>query len=262
LSTNKGYVSLLPGSKNDIAVCRNYNISDGLPGDEFNYNTCAKGDDGTLYFASTGGFIAFKPDELKDNQFIPPVLITDLSVLNRSILLNDSTGILKLPADETKEITLAYKQNNFSFTFSALNYVHPEKNQYAYKLEGYDKDWIYTNASKRFANYTNLDPATYTFKVKGSNNDGKWNETPTEIKVIILPPWWQTWWFKLVCLIVAGLILYTIYNNRMQKVRDVRRIRNKIASDHDDLATLSSISIMRSYEPAGKRTFTTGQLIA
>jgi signal transduction histidine kinase len=161
-------------------------------------------------------------------------------------LLNDSTGILKLPADETKEITIAYKQNNFSFTFSALNYVHPEKNQYAYKLEGYDKDWIYTNASKRFANYTNLDPATYTFKVKGSNNDGVWNETPTEIKVIILPPWWQTVWFKLICIIAAGMILYMIYNNRMQKVRDIRRIRNKIASDlHDDLgATLSSISIM------------------
>ena len=247
LSTNKGLCKFTPpDSKNKTAVCRNYNQSDGLPGDEFYYNTCVKGDDGTLYFASTGGFIAFKPDDLTDNQFIPPVLITDLSVLNKSISANDSTGILKLPADEAKEITLAYKQNNFSFTFSALSYVHPEKNQYAYKLEGYDKDWVYTDASKRFANYTNLDPATYTFKVKGSNNDGVWNETPAEIKIIILPPWWQTGWFKLVCVIIIGTILYTIYSIRMQKVRDIRRIRNKIASDlHDDLgATLSSISIM------------------
>ena len=96
---------------------------------------------------------------------------------------NDSAGILKIPADETKEIKLSYKQNDFSFTFAALNYIHPEKNQYAYKLEDYDKDWIYTDATKRFANYTNLDPGNYTFKVKASNNDGVWNEEGLQLNL-------------------------------------------------------------------------------
>lgn len=247
LSSNKGICRFTPpSSRNDAAVCRNYNRGDGLPGDEYDYNTCVKGDDGTLYFASNAGLVAFKPAELKDNDYIPPVVITDFSVFNKSIAPNDATGILKLPADETKEITLSYKQNDLSFSFSALSYVHPEKNRYAYMLEGYDKEWIYTDATRRVANYTNLDPATYTFKVKGSNNDGLWNETPVEIKLIITPPWWQTLWFKLLCVLAAGLTLYAIYNNRMRKARDIRRIRNKIASDlHDDLgATLSSISIM------------------
>ncbi len=247
LSTNKGLCKFTPPSvTNGKAVCRNYDMSDGLPGNEFNYKTCVKGNDGTLYFASTKGLVAFNPAELKDNQFIPPVVITDLSVFNKLILPNDSTGILKFPVDETKEITLSYNQNDFSFTFSALSYMHPEKNQYAYKLDGYDKDWVYTDASKRFANYTNLDAGEYTFRVKASNNDGLWNETPATIKLVITPPWWLTGWFKTVYFFVAGLILFAIYNYRMQKIKDIRRIRNKIAGDlHDDLgATLSSISIM------------------
>ena len=247
LTTNKGLCKFTPPSgTNGKPLCRNYDMSDGLPGNEFNYKTCVKGDDGKLYFASTKGLVAFNPEELKDNPFIPPVVITEFSVSNRLVLLNDSTGILKLPVDETKEIILSYEQNDFSFTFSALSYVHPEKNQYSYKLDNYDKEWVYTDASKRFANYTNLDPGEYTFKVKASNNDGVWNETPVTIKIVITPPWWRTWWFKVLCFFVAGLILFGIYNYRMQKVKDIRRIRNKIASDlHDDLgATLSSISIM------------------
>jgi ligand-binding sensor domain-containing protein/two-component sensor histidine kinase len=247
LSTNKGLCKFTPPSlKNDKAICRNYNLSDGLPANEFYYNTCIKDKDGTLYFGSNAGLVAFKPDELKDNQFIPPVVITGFSIINKSISLNDSTGILKLPADETKEIKLSYRQNVFSFTFAALSYVHPEKNKYAYMLEGFDKDWIYTDATKRVATYTNLDAGNYIFKIKGSNNDGVWNETPVEIKLIITPPWWQTLWFKLLCVFAGGIVVYIIYKSRMQKMRDIRRIRNKIASDlHDDLgATLSSISIM------------------
>lgn len=247
LSSNKGICKFTPPSaENKKAVCRNYNMSDGLPGDEYGYNTCAKGDDGILYFASSAGLVAINPDDLKDNEFIPPVAITDFSVFNKPILPNDSTGILNLFPDETKEIKISYLQNVFSFTFSALSYVHPEKNQYAYMLEKFDKDWNYADAGKRFANYTNLDAGTYTFKVKASNNDGLWNEQGASIKLIITPPYWQTWWFKLFCVIAGGIIIYAIYYYRMQKFRDILRIRNKIASDlHDDLgATLSSISIM------------------
>jgi len=113
-------------------------------------------------------------------------------------------------------------------------------------LEGFDKDWVYTDASKRFVTYTNLDPGDYTFKVKASNNDGVWNETPTAVRLIITPPYWKTWWFTLLCVLTGACIVFAIFYLRLQKLRDIHRIRNKIASDlHDDLgATLSSISIM------------------
>jgi len=245
LSTEKGICKFTPPTNEDTRpVCRIYDISDGLPTDKF--GPAIRGNDGTLYFGSSEGIVAFKPDDLKDNPYAPPVLLTDFSVLNKPVLPNDSTGLLKLPVDETKEIKLSYKQNVWAFSFAALNYVHPEKNKYAYKLEGFDKDWILTDATKRLANYTNLNAGEYTFRVKASNNDGKWNEKDTSVRLIITPPFWQTSWFILVCVFAAGLIVYAIWNSRMQKLRDIHRIRNKIASDlHDDLgATLSSISIM------------------
>lgn len=247
LSTNKGLCRFTPPtSTSDKPVCRNYNMSDGLPSNESNYNTSVKGDDGSLYFGTTAGLVSFKPEQIKDNPFKPPVIITDFTVHNKSVLAGDSTKILQVPIDETKELKLSYRHNDISFTFAALNYVLPEKNQYAYKLEGYDKEWVHTDASKRFVSYTNLDAGEYILKVKASNNDGVWNETPAEIKLIIRPPYWQTWSFKLLCVVVAGMIMFVIFHNRMQKLREIRRIRNKIASDlHDDLgATLSSISIM------------------
>jgi len=246
LSTNKGICKFTPpSSENNKIACRNYNMSDGLPGNEHYLNTCVNGDDGTLYFASTAGLIAFKPAELTDNSFIPPIVITEFSVLNKVVTPNDSTGILKLPADETKEIKLSYRQNVFSFSFSALNYVHPEKNKYAYLLEGFDKDWVYTDASKRFVNYTNLDPGDYTFKVKASNNDSVWNEIPTTIHLIITPPFWQTWWFRTLLIIAVAALVYGIYRYRLSQLIRLQKIRNKISGDlHDDIgSTLNSISV-------------------
>jgi ligand-binding sensor domain-containing protein/signal transduction histidine kinase len=246
ISTNKGICKFTPPpSKNEKAICRTYNINDGLPGDEFFYNTSVKGNDGTLYLGSNAGLVAFKPGDLKDNTFIPPVAITSFSVLNKYVVRNDSTGILKLPADEIREIKLSYRQNVFSVTFSALNYIHPEKNQYAYMLEPYDKDWIYTDATKRFANYTNLDADTYTFKVKASNNDGVWNEEPATIKIIITPPYWQTWWFRAAILGAIALSVYALYRYRVNQLLRLQNIRNKISGDlHDDIgSTLNSISV-------------------
>ena len=109
---------------------------------------------------------------LKDNDYKPPVYITDLKLFNTSIRPNDADSILKEPIEFTKQITLSYDQNDISFEFAALNYIHPEKNQYQYKLENYNKDWISTDAAKRFANYTNLSPGKYVFRVRASNNDG------------------------------------------------------------------------------------------
>jgi len=226
---------------------RNYDVSDGLPSNQMYYCTAYNGLDGTMYFGTRNkGFFYFNPDELKDNLFIPPVYITGLDIFNHRIKYADGSNILLSQIEDTKAIKLNYDQNAVSFTFSALNYFHSEKNKYAYRLDGLDKRWTFTDAARHFANYTNLDPGQYTFMVKGSNNDGIWNPAVTSLKITISPPFWQTWWFKALYVLCAVMILYAIWYNRMQKTRDIKRIRNKIASDlHDDLgATLSSISIM------------------
>lgn len=235
-----------PFDKNCKLNFRNYDMSDGLPSTDLYFLGAYKDPDGTLFFAtSNAGFFYFNPDELKDNTFVPPVCITSFSLMNKEISEKDSGSVLKVAIEFTKEIVLNYKQNILSFTYAALNFIHPEKNKYAYMMEGYDKDWIYTDASRRFATYTNLDPGDYVFKVKGSNNDGVWNNVPAEIRIRITPPFWQTAWFKLlVALFLAGAA-YSFYRYRIGQILILQRIRNKIAADlHDDIgSTLNSISV-------------------
>jgi ligand-binding sensor domain-containing protein len=225
---------------------RNYTQSDGLPSRETDGFNAFKDKDGTLFFGTKNdGFFSFHPEELTDNSFIPPVYITGFKLFNKSVEPNAQDSILKLPIELTKEIILTYNQNVIAFEFAVLNFFHPERNQYAYMLEGYDKDWIYTDASKPFANYTNLDPREYIFKVKGSNNDGVWNDIPATIKLIITPPFWQTWWFRILLVLAVAAVAYGYYRNRINQILLLQKIRNKIAADlHDDIgSTLNSISV-------------------
>jgi ligand-binding sensor domain-containing protein/two-component sensor histidine kinase len=224
----------------------NYDVNDGLPSNVMNLVSGYCDTDGTLYFGTrNAGMFYFHPDDLKDNDFIPPVHITEFRLKNKLVSVNDSNSVLQSPIEFTKEIRLNYKQNIISFSFTGLNYTRPEKNQYKYMLENYDDDWIYTDASKRFATYTNLNPGKYIFKVKVSNNDGVWNETPTELKIIITPPFWQTTWFKALLALAALGIIYAFYRYRIGQLVLLQRIRNKIAADlHDDIgSTLNSIAL-------------------
>jgi ligand-binding sensor domain-containing protein len=224
----------------------NYNISDGLPGNKMNMVAAYKDVNGDIYFGSAdAGMISFKVNEWKDNDFVPPVYITGFKLFNKDVHTNDADSILKSPVELTNSITLDYKQNDVGFEFAALNYIHPEKNQYAYRLVGYKKDWIYADASNRYASYTNLDPGSYTFEVKASNNDGKWNETPTKLFLTITPPFWQTWWFRALAAVAAMSAVYGFYRYRLQHILHLQKIRNRIASDlHDDIgSTLNSISV-------------------
>jgi signal transduction histidine kinase/CheY-like chemotaxis protein/ligand-binding sensor domain-containing protein len=200
VSSNKGLSKFNPVTK----VFRNYSIDDGLQGNQFKPHSSCRTADGALFFGGANGFNVFYPDSLKDNTFIPPLYFTDLQVFNRSITVHSQDSILHEHISEAQEIVLTHDQSVFTLQFAALNYTLPEKNMYAYKLEGFDKDWNYVG-NKRTATYTNLDPGKYIFHVKGSNNDGLWNEQGASIKVTIIPPFWLTWWFKmLVAMITAG----------------------------------------------------------
>jgi len=247
-----------PFDKNVKIIFRNYDISDGLPSNDLNFLGAYKDEEGILYFStSTAGFFYFNTREWQDNQFSPPVYITGFNLMNKPVTAADPGSVLKAPVEFTKELKLNYKQNILSFSFVALNFIHPEKNQYAYMLENYDKDWIITDASRRFANYTNLVPGNYVFKVKASNNDGHWNNTPAEIKIIITPPFWQTLWFRVLVAMAVIAALYLFYRYRIGQILLLQRIRNKIATDlHDDIgSTLNSISVFSEVakKDSGKR---------
>ncbi|MCQ6956333.1 hybrid sensor histidine kinase/response regulator [Mucilaginibacter aquariorum] len=222
LSTNKGISRFNPQTK----AIRNYGISDGLQGDEFKGHSAFQTADGQLFFGGVNGFSSFYPDSLKDNAFIPPVYITGFQIFNKQITIGDKDSPLQKDIRETRSISLSYKQSVITFEFAALNYINPEKNQYAYKLDGFDKDWNFAG-SRRTATYTNLDAGTYTFRVKGSNNDGGWNKRDTFIVLTIIPPFWLTWWFKTILALVfmgSGPAFYFIRTRAiLQQKKELER---------------------------------------
>lgn len=208
---------------------KNYDDSDGLHNPEFNLGAYCKGKDGILYFGGTNGITFFNPAKIETNNFAPSIILTDFKVFDKRIHLKKSINYIK-------EIILSYKQNFFSFEFAALDYTAPGKNKYAYILEGVDKDWIYSG-NRRFASYTNISPGEYNFRVKGSNNDGVWSSREAVVSVIITPPVWQTWWFRILSLLLLAAILYALHKYRLNKLLEVERTRIRIARDlHDDVS--------------------------
>lgn len=197
----------------DTKAVKTFNKSNGLPVLVHGLNSVYKDSKGRLYFGGLGGFYSFHPDSLKTNDFAPPIVITDFRLFNKSLKTDTSKGsILRKNISYSRLIELRYNQNDISFQFAALDYNQPLKNKYSYRLIGYQKEWIETDAKNRTATYTNLDPGTYTFQVRGSNNDGFWNEKGASITIIIYKPWWNTilaWIiYVLVFVGVTGVLIY------------------------------------------------------
>lgn len=203
MSTNKGISKFDPKS----GIFKNYNARDGLQSNEFNAGAYYKSADGEIFFGGINGFNAFYPHEIPNNTHVPPVVITAFQILNEPVGIGGDSP-LKQTIIETKEITLSYLDYFFSFEFAALDFTNPDKNKYAYKMEGFNKEWIQTGAKRRFATYTNLDSGEYVFHVKGSNNDGVWNTQGTSIKISITPPYWETWWFYVFVIVSFAVLSY------------------------------------------------------
>ncbi|MBN2366299.1 MAG: hybrid sensor histidine kinase/response regulator, partial [Calditrichaeota bacterium] len=166
--------------------------------------------DGSFIIGSDFGIYHFHPDDII-NRKIPRVVFTDFNVMNKPFPLDSSITF-------KKQITLTHDQNFFSLQFAALDYQDPNKNQYAYMLEGLDKDWI-DNSNRHFASYSKVQPGTYMFRVKGSNSDGYWNEKGAAIKIVILPPWWQTSWARLSYALIAGLLIFGFWRFQTNRIR-------------------------------------------
>jgi two-component system sensor histidine kinase ChiS len=205
LSTHKGLARLDPAS----GTIRSYDKRHGLPSNLFNRNTTTLTTRGELVFGGSKGLTLFNPEDLWDNDYVPPVVITDFQIFNKPVIVSPDSALTKSPG-RVETIYLDYEQSVFSFAFSALNYRSPEENQYAYRLDGFDKTW-HMVGKKRTATYTNLDPGTYTFHVRGSNNEGRWNDEGAQVRVIVRPPPWRTWWaYSAYLLAVAGLMFFIL----------------------------------------------------
>jgi ligand-binding sensor domain-containing protein len=231
LSTTNGLAKFDPKTKE----IKKYYKENGLQSNQFCYNAYFKSRRGEMFFGGINGVTAFYPGNIRENAYVPPVAITGLKIFNKPIEIGGPDGILKKSIAETREISISHRQSVFSFDFAALNYATSAQNQYAYKMEGFDKDWNWVG-NRRFATYTNLNPGTYTFRVKAANNDGAWNEKGASIRVTIAPSFWQTWWFKV--LIGAALLLLAkhFYDYQAQK-------RNVIEAT--SLANLSQLKLLR-----------------
>jgi len=214
---------------------RNYDETDGLQSNQFLFGI-AKAPDGQILLGGVNGLNAFYPDRLQDNPNLPPVVLTGFELFNQPVAIGAEDSPLKQVINATDELTLSYDQSVFTFEFTALNYTLPEKNQYAYMLEGFDDNWRTTTADRRFATYTNLDPGSYTFRVKASNNDGVWNEEGLSLPVTITPPWWQTTWFRvLVAVLVVGAIAGAFVGQRQSGIRRERILETQVAERTHDL---------------------------
>jgi signal transduction histidine kinase/ligand-binding sensor domain-containing protein/ActR/RegA family two-component response regulator len=243
LSTNKGISKFTNGiMRPDKPVFKNFNTSDGgLQGNEFKERSYFKDSDGYIYFGGTNGYNVFHPDSMKENSYVPPVLITDFLLVNKPVGIDEKDLPLNKRISLVEQITLSYKNSSFIIQFLALNYINPEKNQYKYKLEGYDQNWIDAD-SKRSATYTNINPGKYIFYVKGSNNDGVWCETPEQLTIIIRPPWWGTILFKIALaavIILLGLLLHFARISYLKKLN--LQLEQKVNERTNELSEINTL---------------------
>jgi ligand-binding sensor domain-containing protein/signal transduction histidine kinase/uncharacterized membrane-anchored protein YhcB (DUF1043 family) len=211
ISTNKG-ISKFNTNTNSF---KNYDVNDGLQSNEFNGGAFFKTASGEMFFGGINGYNRFYPNEIKDNKFIPPIVLTSFKIFGKDVQLQQTIEFIQ-------DIKLSYKQNFFSFEFAALDYTNPEKNQYAYMLEGIDPEWIYCGP-RRYANYTNLDGGSYNFKVKGTNSDGMWNEAGTNVKIYITPPYWSYWWFRIATATLIIGVVFGFFRTRVKRMEKQKR---------------------------------------
>ncbi|MCP5051273.1 MAG: hypothetical protein GY940_29175, partial [bacterium] len=228
MSTNKGLSMFNPKTQ----TFKNFDVDDGLQSNEFNDGAYFKNKKGEMFFGGINGLNAFLPELITDSSYQPPVVITNFLLLNKPVPLRrlDPESPLEKTIEESDSLTLSYKHYVVSFDFSALHYAAPKKNRYSYTLEGFDREWFETGSNNRRATYTNLPSGNFTFRVRGTNKDGTWNNRGTSLKISVLPPPWATWWaYTLYLLALAALVARFLRSKQIlaQKVKERTKELNR-----------------------------------
>jgi len=259
------------GSENEASsgirpLFRTVDTDYGLQGPAYNQGAYHRGYSGILYFGGTNGLNYFSADDVKESRFMPPVVITGLKIFNKEvsispvgekiksdrvkIILKNNNYYLPASISYIRELVLSYRESVLSFEFASLDFSNPQKNQYAYKLTGFDKDWNYVG-SQNMATYTNLNAGEYTFLVRGTNSDGIWNPAETELKITIVPPFWRRWWFYIILVILAFLLILRIFldqKRKSQKEKELMELQLKtIKSQIDPHFAFNALNTVASF---------------
>ncbi|MGE5123293.1 MAG: triple tyrosine motif-containing protein, partial [Acidobacteriaceae bacterium] len=211
LSTNDGLARFDPHTGSS----QNYDYNDGLQSNEFNTFAFGKTRAGEIIFAGISGTNLFKPEAVEKNNYVPPVVLTRLTQAGEPLEAEQNV-------DTLREVTLSWPHNYFEFEFAALSYSNPEKNRFAYYLENFDQDWV-TSSAYNFGRYTNLPGGTYTLHIKGSNNDGLWNESGAALTLTVVPAIWQTWWFRGIGIALVIITAVVAYRLRVRSIENYNR---------------------------------------
>ncbi|MCV9386009.1 two-component regulator propeller domain-containing protein [Reichenbachiella ulvae] len=218
LGTTSGLICFDP----DNEEIETYDISDGLQGNEFSRYAATRLSTGELIFGGMNGFNIFHPDSVFKNPNLPPVYFTSFKIFNQEVKIGGEESPLNAHISTLDEITLTHEQSVFSLEFAAVNFTRSENNQYAFMLEGLEDQWNYVGTDHK-ATYSNLNPGEYTLRVKATNNDGIWNEKGATLRIIILPPWWKSWWAYSIMIIAGALIILMIVRLRTSYINDQKK---------------------------------------
>jgi methyl-accepting chemotaxis protein/ligand-binding sensor domain-containing protein len=211
---------------------KGYTVADGLQGSEFNSGAYYRARDGALFFGGAQGFNMLEPESITENSHIPPVAITGFQLYNKPVAIGAKGSPLETSITETKKLVLHHDQGVFTLEFAALDFTAPDKNQYAYKLEGLDKEWNDVG-TKRTASYTNLPAGSYVFRVRGTNNDGVWNQEGASLDIKVVPAFWASWWFRAIILIVAAAALRYVLRSARERRESLERMNATLAQAAD-----------------------------
>jgi signal transduction histidine kinase/ligand-binding sensor domain-containing protein/DNA-binding response OmpR family regulator len=250
ISTNNGISCYDPAAR----VFKNYTVEDGLQDDEFKPHSAFKGRDDKLYFGGVNGFNAFTPWQILKPPGFSPLIITSFHVFNKPLPVDKNSNdpsVLKQDISDTREITLSYNQSVISIEYAALDYTASSKKNYAYLLENFDKEWNYVG-SRNSASYTNIPPGTYKFKLKYQNAAGLWSPVTSNLQITIIPPFWLTWWFKILAALCFIAGLYYSYKMRIRAIKSRQLILEKLVEERTESLSKMTINERESREAAEK----------
>ncbi|MEA1898345.1 MAG: histidine kinase, partial [Bacteroidota bacterium] len=236
LTTNWGMSKFNPETGEFI----NFDINDGLQGNEFNGGAWFHAGDGEMFFGGMDGFNSFIPEEIRQNENTPRIVITEFKKFNEPVQRSFCDG---------DTILLNYDDNFFSIEFSALDFTNPAKNKYRYFLEDYDEEWNTRDANRRVAEYTRVEPGSYIFRVTGSNNDGYWNETGISLCIIVLPPWWDTLIFRILFGAMIFALLWSFIYWRIRTIKKKHEVEKRVLAIEKELFDIQQKALQLQMNP-------------